>query len=715
MRALIALGRLAALSSTPNFSFPELGQSGRPFPISGPFDGDSANTNINISGTNAKVIAESPRGAIVEIPKTVVGPNNIVVNDNGNTSTGNFRVLKIDLTAPKTSLLKGESTELHVEVQGLQGITQPVPVQLQNQTPSNINLSGGNTQNIVIQPSQVTTGGTFNWSGTVTGTGTGGFNITGTIPAAIGSQPTPTATPTSSPQTTTGKPAPSASPSGPSSGNPNAVPIGATAADLKRKCDELRKKLADAKAPCDRKTAECERLAQQLKARRAEADRTQADYDKKKSEFDEALQNFLMNLIAAARAKGYDTKLSLKQENKNYVPLKLADGVVIYFDASGIEGHQHIDNLADALRRLITRDLSKENNLADQLNQLKKLAAALAKTDEENKKAIAARKAAKDALDTCAAERDALCPKVRELEAELDKCKQDADAQAEAEKKQKEQEAADQKAAENARNAAAEARRKRKEAEGQSQAEKERADREAATRAEAEAVEKRLCEFCAKYLNLENSSDSPQTPDKLQELGQTLANLNDALEKIQTPAQLAPYLEKLASGLQAAQAGVDLINQTKDVIKQIKNLQQGGNDPAKLGKFLKLASGILDNAAKDPVLKIIAVTLNGIGELFSGAADLGEALDGLDQIRAVNGDLRTKACAWFMGGIKTAIDNRNKANGDFDQGVDNFIDSQYGGILLNNPSWKEKTKRAVLAKLRLCCVQKILRDCGHRK
>jgi hypothetical protein len=190
-RALFALGRLAASSATPNFSFPELGQSGHPFPISGPFDGNSSNTNINIGGTDAKVIAESPRGAVVEVPKTVVGPNNIVVNDNGNTSTGNFRALKIDLTAPKTSLLKGESTELHVEVQGLQGITQPVQVQIQNQTPSNINLSGGNTQNIVIQPSQATTGGTFNWSGTVTGTGPGGFNITGTIPTGVPTTPSP--------------------------------------------------------------------------------------------------------------------------------------------------------------------------------------------------------------------------------------------------------------------------------------------------------------------------------------------------------------------------------------------------------------------------------------------------------------------------------------------------------------------------------------------
>ncbi len=185
-------------SRTANFVIPPLGQSGQPLLINGPFDGDASNTKVNIGGAGTNVIAESPRGVVI----------NINVNDNGNTATGSFRALKIDLNAPKTSLLKGESTELHVEVQGLQGITQPVPVQLQNQTPQNINLAGGNTQNIVINPSQVKTDGTFNWSTNITGTGSGGFNITGTIPSTPSTSPSPSpvissATPTPSPSSAT--------------------------------------------------------------------------------------------------------------------------------------------------------------------------------------------------------------------------------------------------------------------------------------------------------------------------------------------------------------------------------------------------------------------------------------------------------------------------------------------------------------------------------
>lgn len=185
-------------TNSPNFVVSSVGQAGRTVQVYGPFDGDSSNTNITIGGVDAKVIAESPRKAICESPRTVVGPTNIDVAENGAVATGAFRNLKIDLTAPKTSLLKGESTELHVEVQGLQGLTQPVPVQVQNLSPSTVNLSGGNTQTINIQPTQVQAGGTFPWSTTVTATGNGGFSIKSSVPTGTYASPNP-APPSTSP------------------------------------------------------------------------------------------------------------------------------------------------------------------------------------------------------------------------------------------------------------------------------------------------------------------------------------------------------------------------------------------------------------------------------------------------------------------------------------------------------------------------------------
>lgn len=203
-QAVLALMRLAELlANSQNPSLPQLGQTGRPYSIGGAFDGNSANTNVIIGGTPVKVLAESPRQVIVESPLEIVGPTNIEVKENGTTTTGSFRNLKIDLTAPKTSLMRGESTELHVQVQGLQGITQPVQVQLQNQSPSNVNITGGNTQNIIIQPAQVPSSGTFDWSTNVTGIGSGGFVITGSLP---GTTTSPTTSPMTSPPTPTPTP-----------------------------------------------------------------------------------------------------------------------------------------------------------------------------------------------------------------------------------------------------------------------------------------------------------------------------------------------------------------------------------------------------------------------------------------------------------------------------------------------------------------------------
>src|SRR5262245_46163210 len=83
------------------FSFPPLAQSGRPYVITGPFDGDSSNTKIEVGGTGIPVTTETTRGATIEIPSTLVGPTNITVSDRSNSASGSFRALKIDLTAPK--------------------------------------------------------------------------------------------------------------------------------------------------------------------------------------------------------------------------------------------------------------------------------------------------------------------------------------------------------------------------------------------------------------------------------------------------------------------------------------------------------------------------------------------------------------------------------------------------------------------------------------
>jgi hypothetical protein len=167
--------------SAPRYSIRPIGQTGRNVVITGPFDGNSSNTNVTIGSTPITVIAESPRKAIVRSPTDVVGPTEIKVNEAGTQTTAPFRNLKIDLTAPKTNLLKGERTELRVQVSGLQGITSPVPVLMV--TTGTVNTQGGNTQTINIQPSQVGPNGVFTQTFGLTGISAGAFSVVTSIVA----------------------------------------------------------------------------------------------------------------------------------------------------------------------------------------------------------------------------------------------------------------------------------------------------------------------------------------------------------------------------------------------------------------------------------------------------------------------------------------------------------------------------------------------------
>ncbi len=177
------------------FQLPTVGQQGRPIVVTGPFDGNSSNTILNWIAVRSAVqdfekntenvsggfglIAESPRKAVFAAPNNVTGPIELHLTEGKTQTTGNYRNLKVDLTAPKTSLLKGESTELHVEVSGLQGLTQPVPLTLESH--GVITMVGGNLQSLTIPPSQVGPDGRFTTTRGITGVQTGGWTATATV------------------------------------------------------------------------------------------------------------------------------------------------------------------------------------------------------------------------------------------------------------------------------------------------------------------------------------------------------------------------------------------------------------------------------------------------------------------------------------------------------------------------------------------------------
>jgi hypothetical protein len=166
--------------SPPVFTIPVTGQSGRVTVIPGPFDGNSDNTKCTIADTPCRIIAESPRKLVVRVPIEPVGPTTISIGDGKSpTVSGTFRNLGVNLSAPKTSLMKGEKTTVSVQVLGLAGITGPVNVQLV--TIGAVNMDGGNTQTLNISPGQVGSDGKASVTKGIIAVQPGSFSVTATV------------------------------------------------------------------------------------------------------------------------------------------------------------------------------------------------------------------------------------------------------------------------------------------------------------------------------------------------------------------------------------------------------------------------------------------------------------------------------------------------------------------------------------------------------
>ncbi|MGH9970531.1 MAG: hypothetical protein ACREBG_22445 [Pyrinomonadaceae bacterium] len=180
------------------FRLPKIGQQGRAVEITGSFDGNSSNTTLTfkpISGTSKdfekttqnvsggfgliRPLAESPRKIVFRSPSDFTGPVEISLREGNKETKGTYRNVGVRLSAPKTNLMKGESTELTVEVSGLEGIQKDVPLQLDSK--GVIAMEGGNFQNLRISPSEVNRDGVYNTTRAITGQEAGAFNVTATV------------------------------------------------------------------------------------------------------------------------------------------------------------------------------------------------------------------------------------------------------------------------------------------------------------------------------------------------------------------------------------------------------------------------------------------------------------------------------------------------------------------------------------------------------
>ncbi len=162
-----------------DLKLPTLGQAGRNQSITGTFDGNAGSTNVSIAGKPVEVIAESPRKCVFRAPADAVGPSEITVNENGRETKGTYRNVGVKLTAPKTNLMKGEKTTLTVQVTGLAGIINDVPLQLEKT--GTVAMQDGDMQHMQIRPQDVDRNGVFTLTRAITGVKPGGFNVTATV------------------------------------------------------------------------------------------------------------------------------------------------------------------------------------------------------------------------------------------------------------------------------------------------------------------------------------------------------------------------------------------------------------------------------------------------------------------------------------------------------------------------------------------------------
>jgi hypothetical protein len=111
---------------------------GEPCRITGSFDGDASNTKCSVNNTSAQVLAESPRQCIVRFPETEPGVKQLSITDSKNNSPSGCLVkisaVKMDISAGRLNLLKGEKTQITVQIAGLQGLSDTAYLSLTNKT-----------------------------------------------------------------------------------------------------------------------------------------------------------------------------------------------------------------------------------------------------------------------------------------------------------------------------------------------------------------------------------------------------------------------------------------------------------------------------------------------------------------------------------------------------------------------------------------------------
>ncbi len=152
-------------------------RSGYTQKIKGTFDGNLTNSTINLNGKALDILAESPETIIVNVPENISGIQELEIIENDTNFTKNVSVINLNLSVDKSSLSSGETTNLHLNVSGLENIETPITVYIDNYTEGSVTLQNGNHQKLVIKPDLIDSQGIYNNNLQITAIHPGGYSL----------------------------------------------------------------------------------------------------------------------------------------------------------------------------------------------------------------------------------------------------------------------------------------------------------------------------------------------------------------------------------------------------------------------------------------------------------------------------------------------------------------------------------------------------------
>lgn len=173
-----------------DFQFQRVGQAGKPLEVRGPFDGDFANAGLKLDGRELEKLAESPRKFVGQIPRDSSGLAQLELREGTVTAQSKFNVVRLTMTAGKTTILKGEHTTVRARIEGLQGLEPdrfPIPVEVANESPQVIHFEGEPQQVVhrLVARSAVDAQGNYEFTLPVEGLRAGAFTVRGFLNAAL--------------------------------------------------------------------------------------------------------------------------------------------------------------------------------------------------------------------------------------------------------------------------------------------------------------------------------------------------------------------------------------------------------------------------------------------------------------------------------------------------------------------------------------------------